>query len=373
MTQTDIHPPNQSCGFEGPEKRLQVTLKVRNPLDPVGSLRSISQERWQTLLDLAGCTIISAMSNSSFDSYVLSESSLFVWPTRVMLKTCGTIILFNVIPLLLDYASDLNLEFQEIVYSRKNYIFPQAQPHPHSHWDHEVDLLNLSFPGKSFTFGCASGDHWRVFIANNESTDAGESEIASAPDQSQDDEILVEIMMQELSPNATKKFYMKPGTQDKDKFPGIAELVPGSMTDEFNFNPCGYSMNGLNEEAHWTIHVTPEDHCSYASFETNWRDLTRSPATFSLLMDNLKDIFCPAWVMIAVRKTGSYRAQHFDASSIELDLPGYILQEKNFAPLSSNHSATCYVFRSEETSPKPRKMSHVERCFRSHLVLDGDV
>ena len=38
--------------------------------------------------------------------------------------------------------------------------------------------------------------------------------------------------------------------------------------DSFVFDPCGFSLNGLYKDYYWTIHVTPEDSCSYASFET---------------------------------------------------------------------------------------------------------
>jgi hypothetical protein len=69
--------------------------------------------------------------------------------------------------------------------------------------------------------------------------------------------------------------------KDKARFPndsdvstasGISSLLPGSLIQEFCFEPCGYSMNGLHGgDAYWTIHITPESHCSYASFETNMR------------------------------------------------------------------------------------------------------
>lgn len=41
------------------------------------------------------------------------------------------------------------------------------------------------------------------------------------------------------------------------------------MVDAYLFQPCGYSMNGLQHDKFYTIHITPEASCSYASFETN--------------------------------------------------------------------------------------------------------
>lgn len=55
---------------------------------------------------------------------------------------------------------------------------------------------------------------------------------------------------------------------------GIAKLMTeGHVVHDHLFEPCGYSMNGCaNGDAYWTIHITPEAHCSYASFETNYRE-----------------------------------------------------------------------------------------------------
>ena len=62
---------------------------------------------------------------------------------------------------------------------------------------------------------------------------------------------------------------------------GLADLYPTSKypdarIDSYLFTPCGYSANGVvpvpgdAESTHyWTVHVTPEPQCSYASFETN--------------------------------------------------------------------------------------------------------
>ncbi|KAK3707615.1 spermidine resistance protein [Vermiconidia calcicola] len=62
---------------------------------------------------------------------------------------------------------------------------------------------------------------------------------------------------------------------------GLADLYPLSKypdarIDSYLFTPCGYSANGVvpmpgdgESTNYWTVHVTPEPECSYASFETN--------------------------------------------------------------------------------------------------------
>lgn len=54
---------------------------------------------------------------------------------------------------------------------------------------------------------------------------------------------------------------------------GIRKILPKSEICDFGFEPCGYSMNSIEGPAISTIHVTPEDGFSYASFEAVGYDL----------------------------------------------------------------------------------------------------
>ncbi|KAG8058035.1 hypothetical protein GUJ93_ZPchr0002g24003 [Zizania palustris] len=86
--------------------------------DPNGSgLRLLSRAQIDSVLDLAKCTIVSEPSNEVFDSYVLSESSLFVYPYKIVIKTCGTTKLLLAIPRILELAEEISLPLAAVKYS----------------------------------------------------------------------------------------------------------------------------------------------------------------------------------------------------------------------------------------------------------------
>jgi hypothetical protein len=81
-------------------------------------------------MTLAACTIVSSRSNDGLDAYVLSESSLFVYPNKFVLKTCGTTKLLNSVPRLLELAGELGLAPRRCKYSRASFLFPDQQVSP---------------------------------------------------------------------------------------------------------------------------------------------------------------------------------------------------------------------------------------------------
>jgi len=312
--------------FEGPEKRFEVDFKI-NPSRPLG-LRIYSKEQWQELLNYANCTIISSLCNEYCDSYVLSESSLFVFPAKMILKTCGTTTLLRTIPKLLEYARGCQMSIEYVMYSRKNFLMPEKQIAPHTSWNDEVEYLDEYFDGQSYLMGPITKDHWYLYVADY-----------SDPCDAASKEVTLEIMMHKLDRASASQFYRKEGIAERDKFPGVAELINGQETDEYNFTPCGYSMNGLADQFYSTIHVTPEAHCSYASFETN---LSVNSYKNSVL--RVFDIFKPGTVTLTLFRENT-DSEH---DKLDLVLPGYTLKYKTVSDLGGNRNVVLCNYESND-------------------------
>jgi hypothetical protein len=89
-------------GFEGPEKTIEIDFVAG--LGPASGIRAIPREVWDGILSHAACTILVEDHTSGMDSYVLSESSLFVFPWKIVIKTCGTTTLLLMLPELLRHV-----------------------------------------------------------------------------------------------------------------------------------------------------------------------------------------------------------------------------------------------------------------------------
>jgi len=281
---------DEVAGFEGPEKRLEIDFK--HVAEQPRGMRLFGREEWQQVLNEAKCTIISVTSNAHFDSYVLSESSLFVYPFKVVLKTCGTTTLLRAIPPMFELSARAGTRPDFLLFTRKNYNFPAKQHHPHVNFEVETEYLDQFFDGQAFVLGPHRGDHWHLYAAEippagvksppspppvQEKLALPAGPIASSssgklrhgarpprPDQT------LEIMMSDLDRGVMAKFYRgELDAKETTRAVGIDRLIPGSISDEVLFTPCGYSVNGLRDDVYYTIHVTPEPQCSFVSYETN--------------------------------------------------------------------------------------------------------
>jgi len=83
----------------------------------------------------------------------------------------------------------------------------------------------------------------------------------------------LEILMTGMSREVMQQFYMSPrfvSNEETTKSTGIQSLFTDeTLVDAHQFKPLGYSMNGLDDQIYYTIHITPQPECSFVSFETN--------------------------------------------------------------------------------------------------------
>ncbi|KAF2220510.1 S-adenosylmethionine decarboxylase proenzyme 2 [Elsinoe ampelina] len=391
---------DSSSAFEGPEKLLEVWFSPSAQGLPAttkpNGLKAVSAETWKGMLDLVNCQVLSIIESEHVDAYLLSESSMFVFPHKLVLKTCGTTTLLLGLPRMLEIAA-IEAGFppktgspgkaaypHRVFYSRKNFLYPDKQQGPHRSWRDEVHYLDKQFPGGSaYMIGKMNGEHWYLYItapsqeitppltpeAEKSASAAGDVldldklkrlEIDAASDET------LEILMTDLDQENAKQFYQEDavniaqrdnqraayedrvnavkhldaipeqasvnhskvnghsgseGTSTFDVFEkqsleldetdapastgngtadsdlehseghvlgravanncGLADVYPTSKypdarIDSYLFTPCGFSANGVVPNPkdaglthYFTVHVTPEPVCSYASFETN--------------------------------------------------------------------------------------------------------
>lgn len=288
-------------GFEGFEKRLEI--KFTEPsifADTQGlGLRALTRPQIDSILEPACCTIVSHLSNSELDSYVLSESSLFIFPFKIIIKTCGTTKLLSSIPPILKLADSISLSVAAVKYSRGSFIFPEAQPSPHRSFAEEVAALNEFFAElntRAYVMGdpAVPNRNWHVFSAS--------------ADVDRTAEINLEMCMTGLSKDKAAVFFKEKNgytAGEMTKMSRINNIIPGHVICDFDFDPCGYSMNGIEGASYSTVHVTPEDGFSYASYEAGGFD----PEAVSLhrLIERVLTCFGPTRFSVAVTCRGDAR------------------------------------------------------------------
>ena len=270
-------------GFEGPEKNLQVIFNKLYYDTGTKSLRSINQERWQEMLDYAKCKILSKLENEKCLAYILSESSLFVYVDRIILKTCGTTPLLNALDDIILIGKELSLKPAAVLYWRKNFSNPHLQNHVHQKFENEVTYLNKHLGGDSRTaiLGSPEKDHFYYYYCELLNKDEFNPVLET-----------FEIKMHEIHPNNSEKFFWEKGNVRPNSLNEVYEKLPGYKIDEFFFEPCGYSMNGIKDDKYETIHVTPEGSCSYISFETNDKLYINTENKEKTLMEIFKPFSC---------------------------------------------------------------------------------
>lgn len=268
--------------FEGTEKLLEIWFtKSEEKCTEKNDLRNIPRECLDLILDLVNCKILSTTQTRDLDSYVLSESSLFINKERFLLKTCGTTTLLEAVQPIIEAAYKFCGfdAIDDVFYSRKKFMRPELQKAPHNTFEKEVEYLQELFHGgDAYALGRLNGACWYFYTLTKPTS-------ISKPDQT------LEIIMTKLDPKIMEIFTKNvcKTSEECTQKSGIDKIFPNAILDAFLFDPCGYSVNAILPKGYYfTIHITPEPECSYVSFETN-----AESADYPDLIKRVLEIFKP--------------------------------------------------------------------------------
>lgn len=115
--------------------------------------------------------------------------------------------------------------------------------------------------GEAYCLGDVDNDCWYLYTLNRQKL----SQTPSEPDQT------LEILMTNLDPNIMSIFtrdVCSSATEATQKS-GIDKLVPNMVIDDFLFEPCGYSMNGVSKSVSCLIkyiELTLSNHAIFFTF-----------------------------------------------------------------------------------------------------------
>lgn len=285
--------------FEGTEKRIEIDFAGS------GDLRKVPQEGWDEVVRLSATLILNQKDTPEFRSYLLSESSLIVYPGKVILKTCGKTVPTRSIPKILSLAKTIDMSVEWLSYSRKDFLAPSEQPPEHQ--SHEAEISSCrevcNGVGDAYVLGPLTGEHWLVYDAEFIKTDC-----------SQRGDYQIDIMMYDLPPDVSRVFETsepegsRKGAETMTHDSGLTKVAEsiGGQIDDYCFAPCGYSCNMHAGEAYAMVHVTPQPECSYASFETNFGSVRGSTISedgsrsLNDLVGQVLDVFRPGRFTITV-------------------------------------------------------------------------
>ena len=280
--------------YEGTEKRLELIFRPGTQQ----SQRCLSRAYWDTVLCSIGAVVLHNAPTQYFDAYLLSESSLFVYEDRIILLTCGRCRPFEALATL----ATGRIPPEGVEYTRVPFMAPELQPHPHRAFRDEcVALQNLlheaGLGGLLATLSSHSNvaDHeeeWHCFRAGRA---AATSRVACPMYGIADTAVTACTQSTAAGLGGEEEWHcFRAGRAASTSrvacyMYGIADTAETACTQltaaalfgaadpsacilhTHAFEPAGFSVNGAAEHgtAYWTMHVTPERACSYASFETN--------------------------------------------------------------------------------------------------------
>ncbi len=234
--------------FKNVEKKIEITFK-----QGAKSLKILPRSFWETLASKAKVRILSSVNSPLCDSYILSESSLFVFPQKLILMTSGQSSLVPVVEFILS-----NFKLDEI----DSFFYEVRGCSYESTFLKEVLSLSRYIPGTLINLGESTSHQVSLFYMDRPATLLKNSEAT------------FEVLIHKLDSKFQEVFSLDKASVRKviSENQGFKGFFDSFDVQDFSFQPFGYSLNAMKGDKYFTLHVSPRERASLACLETNFTE-----------------------------------------------------------------------------------------------------
>ena len=237
--------------YEGAEKKAEIIINQKH----MSLLDDIPTSFWHLLVKQCDAQILSVIEKPNCRAYLLSESSLFIWHDRFIILTCGNTRLIRSV---LFFIADYKNKIIQLNYQRKSEFSPNLQ---HSSFQQDIQQLARKLTGNVYYFGDNKQPYHALFQYNS----SQQSQLPITPRYHD-----IEYVAYQISSSSSA--FLCQSTLSKDairRYLKLEQLLAQFSLDDHVFQPYGYSLNAINEQQYFTIHITPQLNSSYVGIHTN--------------------------------------------------------------------------------------------------------
>lgn len=263
----------------GQETRIEIGVSSRISLSNQLKLGTCLT----TILDSLGIKIISTISQGAFTSHILSHSTLVFNESKLVLLTCGVNSNAEVFEQLFEAIGVENIEY--LGYQERGFLDSECieKFNGNSKWISkafprfaEIEL-NRQFSRQTI-FTSTSGNKSKEPTGNY-------------------------VLLGQFSDEDGVQKLLRPESLEAILFETAPLSLRNMKWDLHFFSPLGVSINGIGDSHYFALHISPEIHRSFASFES---DLPTSSLQ-NYIDDCLLQVFSPQIV-----HSGSFSGTNFN-------------------------------------------------------------
>ncbi|GLS82519.1 hypothetical protein [Paraferrimonas haliotis] len=241
--------------FNTAPKKLVIRFGTQSQNQKRQNLRDLPLSFWQLALSHCKASILSVTKGAQQTAFLLSESSLVISDSELVLITCGDTRLIDAATYLIAALTTAPIE--AIWFQRHKDAVNHANP---SKFEHDCSQLNaqlaLLAKGQQQTTIAAEHSCWQWHAFEQAS-------ISLTPHR--------EVQLKELSSSLCERL-REPSRQVNEikRLLYSDDFLKDWLVDEHLFTPHGFSLNALNGPHYLTVHLSPEPQHSLLSIDTNY-------------------------------------------------------------------------------------------------------